>query len=189
MRLDAALMTLEEYASLHEPDDGYVSELVRGLLVREPRPKDPHGHVQVLIAYALQGWARDVGARVTVESGFILSEDPPTLRGPDVAVVVRPRSSRGSDGWIRGAPDVAVEVLSPSDTSTAIQAKTLEYLEAGAKLVWIADPSARTVTVYRPDGSARVLRENETLEGEDVLDGFSVPLHDLFEDPASSSQP
>lgn len=140
MHASSDLLTLEEYASLDDPDERWVSQLVRGVLVRVPRPKDPHGHVQVLVAYALQGWARDLGARVTVESGFILSEDPPTLRGHDVAVVVRPRSRRGSGGWIRGAPDVAVEVLSAFDTSTAMQAKTLDYLEAGAELVWLAGP-------------------------------------------------
>jgi Uma2 family endonuclease len=122
-------------------------------------------------------------SQVTAESGYILSDEPATLRGPDVAVVVRPRSTRGEPGgWIRGAPDVAVEVLSPSDTSSAMQEKTLDYLGAGAKLVWIVDPRARTVTVVRADGSARILRAHETLEGEDVLSGFSVAVTELFED-------
>jgi Uma2 family endonuclease len=185
MHVSTDLMTLEEYASLDEPDEQWVSELVRGVLVREPRPTDPHGHVQVLVAYALQGWARNVAARVTVESGYVLSQDPPTLRGPDVAVVLEPRRRDGElDGRVRGAPDVAAEVLSPSDTSTAMHEKTLEYLDAGARLVWIVDPRARTVTVYRPDGSARVLRDHEVLEGEDVLVGFSAPLTELFDDPS-----
>jgi Uma2 family endonuclease len=176
-------MTLEEYANLDEPDERWVSELVRGVLVREPRAKDPHGYVQVLVAYALRGWARNVGARVTLESGYILCENPPTLRGPDVAVVLERRSSEGQPGgWVRGAPDLAVEVLSPSDTSSAIQEKTLDYLNAGAKRVWLVDPRARTVTVFRPDGSAQILREHDTLGGEDVLVGFSVPLSELFDD-------
>jgi Uma2 family endonuclease len=183
MRVDTTLMTLEEYANLDEPDERWVSELVRGVLVREPRPQDPHGHVQVLVAYALQGWARNVGARVTLESGYILSENPPTLRGPDVAVVLERRSSEGQPGgWVRGAPDLAVEVLSPSDTSSAMQEKMLDYLNAGAKRVWLVDPGARTVTVFRPDGSAQMLRAHDTLGGEDVLVGFSVPLSELFED-------
>ena len=180
-------MTLEEYADLDEPDERYVSELVRGVLVREPRPKDPHGHVQILVAYALQSWARTVGARVTAESGYILSQDPATLRGPDVAVVLHPRPTHGESlGWVAGAPDVAVEVVSPSDTSSAMQEKTLEYLNAGAKQVWLVDPRARTVTVYRADGSARIHREHETLEGEDVLVGFAVPVSELFEDPTGA---
>jgi Uma2 family endonuclease len=181
MSTDTALVTLEEYARLDEPDDGYVSELVRGVVVREPRPKLPHGRVQIRIGTALEMWAREAGAEVTAESGYILSDDPPTLRGPDVGVVVRPRAGEGDHGgWIRGAPDVAVEILSPSDTSIGVQEKTLDYLQAGARLVWLVDPRARTVTVVRPDGSARILREHETLGGEDVLVGFSVGLVELF---------
>jgi len=182
MRTEQALMTLEEYAALEEPDEGYVSELVRGVLVREPRPGRLHGIVQMNIGAALHHWARRAGAQVTAESGYVLAEDPATLRGPDVAVVVRPRSSEGvPGGWVRGAPDVVVEVLSPSDTSTVMQQKTLDYFEAGARLVWLVDPRLRTVTVHRADGSARVLRGDEALEGEDVLEGFSVPLAELFE--------
>jgi Uma2 family endonuclease len=182
MTVETALMTLEEYASLDEPDERYVSELVRGVVVREPLPGRDHGRVQLSIGSVLQQWARAVGADVTAESGYILSEEPATLRGPDIAVVVHPRPSRGEPGgWTRGAPDVAVEVLSPSNTSSAMQEKTLDYLEAGAKLVWLVDPKARTVTVIRRDGSARILRAHEVLDGEDVLSGFSVPLSELFE--------
>jgi Uma2 family endonuclease len=183
MAMQTSLLTLEEYAKLDEPDERYISELVRGVVVREPRPGDPHGYVQVCVASALRVWAKKVGARVTAESGYILSEDPATLRGPDVAVVLVPRRAEGvPGGWVRGAPDVAVEVLSPSDTSSAMQEKVLDYLGAGSRLVWLIDPRARTVTVLRPDGSARLLRGRETLEGEDVLEGFSVPLTELFED-------
>jgi Uma2 family endonuclease len=184
MRTDIALMTLAEYSAMDESDEeAYVTELVRGVLVKEPRPVRPHGRYQIRLGAALDNWARGVGAEVTAESGYVLFQDPPTLRGPDIGVVVAPRSREEEPpGWTRGAPDVAVEILSPSDTSTAIHAKTLDYLEAGARLVWIVDPAARTVTVYRPDGSARVLRAHETLEGERILDGFSLPLLELFRD-------
>ena len=175
------LMTLEQYAAHIDTDERYVTDLVRGVLVREPRPGDPHGSMQLALGYHLSGWARAHGARVTAESGYILAENPPTLRGPDLAVVVVPRSSKGQPGgWIRGAPDVAVEILSPSDRSSGIQEKTLDYLAAGARLVWIVDPRARTVTVFRADGTARLLRESDTLDGEGVLGGFSVALAELF---------
>ena len=165
-----------------DTEDEYLSELVRGFVVREPRPGRAHGRVQAAVASALHGWGKKLGADVTTESGYILSDEPATLRGPDVAVVVEPRAGgAGPSTWTRGAPDVAVEVLSPSDTSSAIHQQTLDYLEAGSYLVWIVDPGARTVTVYRPDGSARMLREHETLDGEQVLPGFAVPLSELFE--------
>ena len=99
-----------------------------------------------------------------------------------MAVVLEPGSSEGEPGgWFRGAPDVAAEVLSPSDTSSAMLQKTLEYLEAGARLVWIVDPDARTVTVHRPDGSANILRDHQTLTGENVLDGFAVGVAEIFD--------
>lgn len=140
MEMGTALLTVAEYARLEEPDDGYVSDLVRGVVVREPRPGPPHGRVQMRIGSALELWAKKVGADVTAESGYILSDEPSIVRGSDVAVVVHPRSGEGEPGgWIRGAPDVVVEVLSPSDTSTLMQEKTLDYLNAGAKLVWLVD--------------------------------------------------
>lgn len=182
MKTGTELLTLADYAALDESEDLFVSELVRGVVVREPRPKRRHGRAQVRMAAVLDRWARGAGAEVTTVSGYVLSEDPATVRGPDVAVVLASRLSEGEiEGWWHGAPDVVVEVLSPSDTSTAIQQKTLEYLEAGARLVWIVDPAARTVMVFRSDGSARVLREVDELEGEDVLPGFSVPLAEVFE--------
>lgn len=182
MATETRILTLAEYAALDEPDDEYVTELVRGVVVREPRPRRRHGVVQAELAYHLKAWAKAHGAEVTVESGYILSEEPPTLRGPDVAVVLERRPTEGQPGgWVRDAPDVAVEVLSPSDASSAMQLKVLEYLEAGARLVWIVDPDARTVTVHRPDGSANLLREHQTLSGEEVLAGFTVELREILE--------
>lgn len=182
MTTETTLLTLAEYAALDEPGDEYVTELVRGVVVRELRPRRLHGLVQAELAYQLKAWAKERGAEVTVESGYILSEEPATLRGPDVAVVLEGRSAEGQPGgWVRDAPDVAVEVLSPSDTSSAMQQKVLEYLEAHARLVWIVDPAAHTVTVHRPDGSANILREHQTLTGEDVLPGFSLEVREIFE--------
>lgn len=182
MRTVAEPLTLADYAALDEDEDEYVTELVRGRVVREPRPGSLHGRTQVELAYHLRAWAQDhTDARVTAESGYILSDEPATVRGPDVAATLEPRPSEDAPGgWIRGAPDVAVEILSPGDTSSGIQEKTLEYLETGARLIWIVDPAARTVTVYRADGSARLLRRTDVLEGEDVLPGFALGLEDLF---------
>lgn len=178
---ETALMTLEEYAALEEPDEAWVSELVRGTVVREPRPGSPHGVLQVELAYRLRRWAENSGARVTAESGYVLSEAPPTVRGPDLAVVLDAgRVGTGPADWTDGAPDVAVEILSPSDRSTDIHAKTLEYLEAGARLLWIVDPATRSVVVHRPDGSAQLLAGDAVLDGEGVLPGFALPLSDLF---------
>ena len=181
MTTNTKRFSLSDYAALDESENEYLTELVDGVVVREPRPGRPHGRLQARLAYHLESWAGGHGAEVTVESGYVLSEEPATVRGPDVAVVLDPGAAvEQPPGWLRGAPDVAVEVLSPSDTATAIHIKTSDYLAAGARLVWIVDPVLRTVTIHRPDGSARVLGEDDTLGGEDVLEGFTVRVTELF---------
>ena len=184
MHTTAETLTLEAYASLDDGGDEYVTELVRGRLVREPRPGRRHGQLQARVAHLLTVWVLDRGVgEVFTESGVVLRHDPPTLRGPDVAVLLDPtRDHSGPGGWLAGAPDVAVEVLPPSDSSVAIQQKVLDYLEGGAARVWILDPETLSATVFRPDGSASVIKEDGTLTGEDVLPGFSVTLEALFAD-------
>jgi Uma2 family endonuclease len=85
------------------------------------------------------------------------------------------------EGFIHGAPDLAVEVLSPSDNPVDVQQKVRDYLEAGSRLVWVLAPLARSATIYRPDGSARLVREPESLDGEDVVPGLAIPLADVLE--------
>jgi Uma2 family endonuclease len=124
------------------------------------------------------------GYVVVGDVGFVLSVpgDPERVRGPDVAFVSGERLPDGvlPEGFIQGPPDLAVEVLSPSDGPLDIHEKVRDYLDAGARLVWFLAPNARTATVYRPDGSARLLRAGEALDGEDVLPGFRLPLDEVF---------
>ena len=88
---------------------------------------------------------------------------------------------RLSRGFLRGAPDLAVEALSPSDTPVDVGQKVRDYLEAGARLVWVIAPAARTATIHRADGSVRVLRESDHLDGADVLPGLAISLGELFD--------
>ena len=110
--------------------------------------------------------------------------DPERVRAPDVGFISRDRVPGGRlpESFISGAPDLAVEVLSPSETSVDIQQKVRDYFDAGSRLVWLITPQAQTVTVYRADGSARLLRDQDALDGEDVLPGFSIPLSGVFGD-------
>jgi len=85
------------------------------------------------------------------------------------------------EGYFEGAPDLAVEVVSPDDTADAIEDKVIEYLDAGTQLVWVVHPRTRTVTVYRSLKNVRVLTRDEMLDGDDVLPGFTVPVKELFE--------
>jgi Uma2 family endonuclease len=124
------------------------------------------------------------GKVVVGDVGFVLQlpNDPERVRAPDVGFVTLEKLPGGRlpQGFILGAPDLAVEVLSPTDNPVDIQQKVRDFLESGTRLIWLIAPQAKTATVYRPDGSARLLREHEALDGEDVLPGLSIPLADIF---------
>lgn len=174
--------TIEEYLTLPD-DEGWRDELVRGRLVREPIPGGEHGWIQVILASALHGHADAHGLGVVlVESGYVLAESPPTVRGPDVSFVSRERIP--PEGVVRGhwrmAPDLAVEVVSPSNRLAEMQEKVLEYLDAGSRMVWVVDPRTRSITVYRSPAEIRLLRRGDTLDGGNVVPGFRLPVEELF---------
>jgi Uma2 family endonuclease len=156
-------------------------ELVDGEVIERPPAGGIHGYVTGRVCCWLGRYV-DVHrlGKGVVGVGFVIAlpSDPERVRAPDVAFV---STARLPEGFIHGAPDLAVEVLSPSDNPVEIQQKVSDYLEAGARLVWVLAPQARAATVYRPDGSARLVREPESLDGEDVLPGLAIPLADLFE--------
>jgi Uma2 family endonuclease len=129
--------------------------------------------------------AHRLGKVVAGDVGFVLAlpSDPERVRAPDVAFLSTRRLPEGRlpQGFIAGAPDLAVEVLSPSENPVEVQQKVRDYLEAGARLVWIVAPRARTATIYRPDGSARLVREPDSLDGEAIVPGLAIPLADVLE--------
>ncbi|HEX7051701.1 MAG TPA: Uma2 family endonuclease [Longimicrobiales bacterium] len=176
------LLTLEEFARLPE-EDAYRLELVRGRVVREPRPMAPHARVNTRVIYVLEEYAERTGRGVVyTDMGFVLEDEPPTLRGPDAAFVSHervPKSGYARSFWHFG-PDLAVEVLSPSNTRREMLEKVREYFAAGSCLVWILDPARRTVTVYDSAEDVRILRGDAVLDGGDVLPEFRVPLSRLF---------
>lgn len=158
-------------------------ELVRGE-IREIRPTgDAHTILAAHIAHLIGNhiWEKGLGGYVSgADGGFILATEPDTVRAPDAAYISRgrlPGPLRG--GYFPVAPDLAVEVMSPGDTATDIHEKTLEYLRAGTRLVWVVYPNTRTVVVRTREG-ARTLDENGTLEGGEVLPGFSLPVREVF---------
>ncbi len=172
--------TVEEIERLPEDE---TFEVLRG----EPLPMSPvsfeHLVVTAVLIEALRSFVhrRRLGI-VGGEAGFILPTVPEVLLAPDVAFVRRDRLPPRSEwsGFLRLAPDLAVEVVSPHDTASEVNDKTLTYLDAGVRLVWVVDPRRRTVAVYTPDGMARILRQGDALDGGDVIPGFSMPVADLF---------
>jgi Uma2 family endonuclease len=177
------LLTAEDLYDL--PDDDQRQELVEGRVVSEPPDGAPHGFSVIRLGGHLERFASKAKAgAVFTNVGFILARDPDTVRGPDVAFVGKERlGPSGVTGWyISGAPDLAVEVLSPSNRTGEIRGKVAEYLEAGAKLVWVIDPASRSATTYRHLLKPLRLGPDDALDGEDVLPGFRLLLADLFEE-------
>jgi Uma2 family endonuclease len=175
-RLSAA-----EFERLPEPD-AWRSELVRGRLVREPRPGARHGSLAARLVHLLYGFVEAGGHGVVLaDAGVLLSRDPDTVRGPDIAFFSPDRvPASGYETPFWGAPDLAVEIASPSNRPAELQEKVADYIGAGVRRVWVVDPRTRSVTVHRPDGSARLLKVDDVLEGEDVLPGFALRLDRLF---------
>jgi Uma2 family endonuclease len=160
------------------------TELVRGeLVVREP-PGHQHGYIAMRIGAALFAFvdAHRLGRVYAAETGFALRRDPDTVRAPDAAFVSSARAPAASSrGYFDGAPDLAVEVLSPDDRPGEILAKVGEWLDAGARLVWVIAPESGSARVYRADGTEAQLRDTDKLDGESVLPGFSQSVAALFE--------
>jgi len=175
-------LSAEEFFML--PDDGWRTELVRGLVVREPPAGAGHGHLGSTLLFHLMAFVREQGSgRVFgADTGFRLFRSPDTVRAPDVAFVAEGRFDAGLPvGYVPFAPDLAVEVVSPSNTASELQEKVLDYLAAGTRLVWVVDPRRETVTVYRSRDDIRILGREDELEAPDVLPGFRVEISELFE--------
>lgn len=172
------------------PNDGLRYELVEGVLVRMTPPGGEHGVITFEIGAALGAFvkARKLGQVLTGEPGFLVSRigEPDTVLAPDVAFVRTDRlPARGTperQGYWRLAPDLVVEVASPSQRKNEMAAKALAWLAAGAQLVWVVWPEARQADAWLPgaDRPARTYGGNDTLDGGAVLPDFRLALDALF---------
>lgn len=174
-------MTAEEFWRL--PENGTRRALVRGEVVEEMPPGGLHGTVASEIVVRLHAWARGgPGGVVGVESGFFLDRDPDTVRGADVFYVGPDRVPDAGipEKFWNTAPDLAVEVVSPSESANDVRKKVRDYLVAGTPLVWVVYPRMREVVVHTPDGLARTCGAGDVLEGFEALPGFRCAVADLF---------
>jgi Uma2 family endonuclease len=126
--------------------------------------------------------AHHLGTVYAAETGFQLTQDPDTVRAPDVAFVSRQRLEVVGEieGYWPGAPDLAVEVISPSDRYTDVEDKVVEWLEAGSRMVIVVNPRQRSVTVYHSRTDMIRLTEEDTLDGGDVVTGWQLPIREMF---------
>jgi Uma2 family endonuclease len=178
------LMTADEL--LHLPDDGLRHELVAGELRTMAPSGGPHGWIEWNIALPLGNYVRAhrLGRLYLGDHGFALARNPDTVLGPDVAFVRRERVLAAGEpsGFWPGAPDLVVEVISPTDRYSDVNEKIATWLAHGVRMALAVDPRRRVVAVHRPDQPVRVLTEEDVLGGEDVVPGWTLPVRDVFSD-------
>jgi Uma2 family endonuclease len=176
------LLTPDDLMAL--PDDGSRYELIEGELVELPMSSFESSDIAVGIASALRNFAhpRGLGRVAGADGAYIVARDPYAVRSPDASFVRADRLPPPEERtrFLELAPDLAVEVVSPSDRADDVNDKVREYLDVGVKLIWVVHPRRRMVTVYTPDRVAHLLYEDDTLDGGDVLPGFQVPVADIF---------
>ena len=164
--------------------DCYV-ELVEGRVIEMSWPKLLHGYVatELGLALAMHVKAQGLGMVITSEIGFVLARRPSgrdTVRGIDISFLSTERTPDSlPDRWFEGAPDLAIEIISPGNTFRDIDLKISQLLNAGAQAVWIVQPDARKVHVHTVQG-IRVFMEDDTLTGGDILPGFEIKVADIF---------
>jgi Uma2 family endonuclease len=144
-----------------------------------------HGKVTARLGRLLDEYveAHDLGIVCGAETGFILQRTPDVVRAPDVSFVAKDRipATGEPETYWPFAPDLAVEVVSPSDRFDEIQAKVGAYFSAGTRLVWVVHPGSRTVFVYRSLHQVHALGETDELSGENVLPGFTCRVSRCFD--------
>jgi Uma2 family endonuclease len=176
------LVTAEEL--LRMPDDGLRHELVRGELRTITPAGQKHGKIAMRIGIRLGTHVEqhELGEVYAAETGFLLSTDPDTVRAPDASFVSRDRLPNSGDdsGFLIGAPDLAVDVLSPRDTFGDVEAKVFEWLDAGARMVVVVNPKTQSATVYRSRSDIVHLTEADELDGGDVVPGWRLPIREIF---------
>ena len=182
MSIQTRTLTADEFLLL--PDDGLRHELIRGEIVTMPLPGGRHGYVALEIAWRVNNHVKThgLGRVYAAETGFLIERDPDTVRGADAAFVRRERLAEitDPDKHVPFAPDLAVEVNSPSDRPGEVSEKAASWLAAGTRVVWVVSVKDRTVSVHSPGSEPVTLGENDTLAGGDVLPGFRCPVRELF---------
>ena len=175
-------MTAEDLLAL--PDDGLRSEVIKGELRTMPPVGHQHGMIAMLISIPLGQYILEhqLGMIYAAETGFIVARNPDTVRAPDASFVRQEVIDRYGEpqGYWPTAPDLAIEVISPNDIYLEVEEKVFEWLEAGARMVITINPRRKIVTVYRSLLDVKILTENDTLDGADVVPGWQMPVRKLF---------
>jgi len=176
------LMTAAELERMPD-DDSVRTELDEGELITMPPAAGDHGYYEIEIAVLLRNFVRKhrLGRVYVGETGFRLNAT--TVRAPDVAFVRAERVAKmRQQGFLEGAPDLAVEIFSPSDSVRQLMRKVKQYFAAGTHTVWIAYPEDRAINVLEASGADRLLKGDEVVEAPELLPGFSARVPEFFPD-------
>lgn len=180
--VQARLVTADELLAM--PDDGLRRELVEGEVFVSPPPGEEHGVIaaEILVSLGSHVRAHGLGKVHAAETGFRTGSNPDTVLAPDAAFVSRERIEQAAvgRGYRTGAPDLAVEVVSPGDSFVEVEAKVARWLAAGCRMVIVVNPARRAATVYRSRDDIVLLTEGDVLDGGDVVPGWTLPLRELF---------
>lgn len=183
MATQSKLMTAEEL--LEMPDDGMAHELVRGELRTMPPPGLRHEAIALRVGVRFAPFieAHELGIAVG-GPGFRIEHDPDTVRAPDFAFIAAGRLPPGEvpAGYPNLAPDLLVEVVSPSDSAADVHEKILQWLAAGTRMALVLYPKSRSMALYRSATDIQLLGPDDIFDGADVLPDFSCRVRDLFPD-------
>ncbi|HEY9796380.1 MAG TPA: Uma2 family endonuclease [Leptolyngbyaceae cyanobacterium] len=173
--------TDEEFMAL--PDDGGRYELVDEEVVDMGNSGMEHGNISAYLCGLIELYVRPKKLGVTCDSSTAFTLKSGNKRSPDVSFVSKERLQglrRLPKGFFQGAPDLAIEVISPSNTFEEIYTKLVEYFDNNCRVVWVINPDERSVVVYRQPQPDRLLKMTDSLDGEEVIPGFTLPVAQLF---------
>lgn len=176
-------LTDEQFMALPEDDNLY--EYVNGELIVVANSGVEHGYLALTLGYFLTGFVRSHRLGVTCDSSTAFKMKTGNKRSPDLAFIAKERLQglkRLPKGFFEGAPDLAVEIISPNNTFAEIHNKLVEYFENGTRLVWVILPDEECVLVYHQPKPWKLLQVEDSLDGEAVITGFQLPLIELFQE-------
>jgi Uma2 family endonuclease len=177
-------MSFEAAAQL-DPDS-HPGELERGKFLPLTKSTIRRGWLMANIAALLRSYAREhrEWRAIAGDPGCKLESGPATLRGPDVGLIQRDRAptGKGADGWLDGAPDLAVEIFGDAQPVAELLKKSVEYLAAGARMVCLVDPEAQRVIVFTQQSFPTILGREDTLDANDQFPGLTLRVAEFFDD-------